>query len=274
MSLDFPSLALSPVPDGRGGSIDLVKEEIDWHITNALVNAPRSLKMELGPSELGHECSRWIGYKQLRTATINAQGIAWRPAVGTGVHGLLEDVFSDANAMLGAVRYLVEQKVTVGEVLGEPITGSCDLCDRVTATTVDWKIVGPTTLRKVKSAKAPSHRYKVQAHSYARGFWNAGVPIDTVSVYYLPSNGEFHDGYFWHEDYDEQIVLDALKRVEAITTLTNSMGTAALGLLPTTDAYCTRCPFYRAGSQDLAMGCPGDPAAPTRAASSIESLIA
>ncbi|KAB8196228.1 hypothetical protein FH608_005480 [Nonomuraea phyllanthi] len=272
MSLDLVTLPF--VPNGGDTPISLVKEDLDHIITNDLNNSPRSLQIEIGPSEINHKCARWLGYKQLATPTINEQGLAWRPAVGTGVHSLLEGVFRRTNEMLGTTRFLIEQRVTIGDVCGQPIRGSCDLADRVNGITVDWKIVGPTTLRRVKAEKKPSDEYRAQAHAYARGFNTAGVPMDRVSIYYLPSNGEFAEGYFWSESYDEQIVLNALKRLEAITTLTKSMGTAALGLLPTADAYCTRCPYHRAGSQDLAQGCPGDPAALNRATNSITSLIA
>ncbi|MFI6477386.1 hypothetical protein ACIBH1_05600 [Nonomuraea sp. NPDC050663] len=265
---------LAPVPDGSNNPVEELQDDIDLIIATDLANAPRSKKTTIGPSELGHECSRWIGYKQLGTQVLNPQPIAWRPAVGTGVHALLEGAFHRANTYVGSTRFLVEQKVTVGEVLGEPITGSCDLVDRVNATTVDWKIVGPTTLRKVKSAGSPSDRYRIQAHAYARGFNRAGVRVNRVSVYYLPSNGEYYEGHLWHEPYDEQIVLNALSRVEAITTLVKNVGTTGLTLLPTADAYCGRCPYFRAGSTDLAQGCPGDPAVTNRWTANINSLIA
>ena len=60
--------------------------------------------------------------------------------------------------------------------------------------------------------------------------------------------------------YDEQIAIDALQRLHGVQQAISHLGLTALELLPTTDAYCTRCEFFRNKSTDLERGCPGDPA--------------
>lgn len=247
----------------RGGSPDLVAAEYLDVIKRAVASHPRSLQRRIGPSEVGHPCARRIGYKLLdHEENEFPDHTPWLPTIGTAVHQWLEDQFTAANGGQDSARWLVEMTVSVGEIGGVDITGHCDLYDRVTATVIDHKVVGPTTLKKYRS-KGPGDQYRTQIHLYGRGLVRRGLPVDTVSIAFLPRNGELRDAYIWHEPYDEQVALDGLKRAEGIAVATDALGPAALTHLPTADAYCTRCPFYRADSQDLAAGCPGDPGART-----------
>jgi hypothetical protein len=258
---------ITPLPDHlttRGADPSLLGRELIDTIKNAIAHYPRSLQKRIGPSELGHPCPRRIGYKLAGADEINVipDDAPWLPTVGTAVHAWLEDVFTDANASepvrsAGHSRWLVEQRVSVGEVGGVDVTGSADLYDRVTAAVVDWKIVGPTTLKKYK-ASGPGHQYRSQAHLYGRGFTRRGLPVDTVMIAFLPRNGELRDAHLWHEAYDEQVALDALQRANGIALALDALGPAAVAQLDTADAYCRRCPFYRANSTDLTAGCPGD----------------
>lgn len=245
----------------RGEPVEEFKAEIDWLIFDALANSPRSLQRQLGPSEVGHPCRRWLGYRLLEVEPVNGGGVNWRPAVGTGAHLLLGGIFAEANRKLGQPRFLVEHRVDIGTVDGEPIVGSCDLYDRVTARSIDWKISGPDMIRKIKSKGEPAEQYRAQAHAYGRGWARRGFPVDEVSIYYLPSNGEYDQGFFWSEKYDETIAVQALERVEAVAKLTASAGTATLPLLPTTDHYCRRCDYFLPASTDVTEACPGHPGA-------------
>lgn len=258
--------AIDALPDHltqRGGSPDLVADEYLDVIKRAVASHPRSLQKRIGPSEVGHPCARRIGYKLLAHEENEfPDDTPWLPTIGTAVHGWLEEQFTEANRGLDDLRWLVEMTVSVGEIAGVDITGHCDLYDRVTATAIDHKVVGPTTLKKYR-ASGPGDQYRTQIHLYGRGIARRGLPIDTVAIAFLPRNGELRDAYIWHEPYDEQVALAGLQRAEGIALAAQTLGTAALPHLATADAYCTRCPFYRANSQDLAAGCPGDPGART-----------
>ena len=81
----------------------------------------------------------------------------------------------------GGNRWAPEQRVTVGAVGNATITGRSDLYDRISATVVDWKIVGPTTLRDAK-ANGPKPGYRTQGHLYGLGFTNADLPVDMVMI--------------------------------------------------------------------------------------------
>ncbi|MUL39604.1 hypothetical protein FZ103_00145 [Streptomonospora sp. PA3] len=268
---------MPPLPEGertRGQTGEQLAAELRHHvIEHAITHAPRSQQTALGPSEIGIECARRIGYKLLGTEEINPGG-GWLPTVGTAVHAWLAEQFEAANYRYGWLRFMVEQRVTVGTINGQPVTGTCDLYDRATATAIDFKIQGKTSLQKLRRHGATGE-YRVQGHAYGRGWAAAGHPVERVAVWGLPRNEPSLSGaVFASEPYDESVATDALARVEGIASLASSMGAEALPLLPTADSYCQYCPFFRRGSDDLASGCPGHTGAKATQPSSVESLIA
>lgn len=245
-----------------GGGTAFADEYI-YAITQAITNAPRSLQRAIGPSQVGHPCARRIGYSALGHAE-QEKPPNWLATIGTGAHMWLETAFDAYNVksaplLGGQERFYIETKVSVGEVNGVDVTGSCDLYDRVTHTVVDHKTVGATQLVKYKR-HGPGQQYRTQAHLYGRGWQRAGLPVATVMIAFLPRNSPLSDTYIWSEPYDEQVAVDALQRLEGISMATKALGDDALALLPTADAYCTHCPFFLAQSTDLTKGCPGDPA--------------
>lgn len=247
----------------RGGDGVLVGTECLSLIKTAIKNHPRSLQRRIGPSEVGHPCARRIGYKLLDVDENPSDDTPWLPTIGTAVHAWLEDTFTQANSGHDHARWLTELRVDVGEVGGVAITGSCDLYDRVTATVIDWKIVGPTQIKKYR-AVGPGEQYRSQIHLYGRGLTRRGLPVDRVSIAFLPRNGELSSAYIWHEEYDEAVALAALQRAEGISTAVTALGAGALDHLGTADAFCHRCPFFKVGSTDLAAGCPGHPTSKTQ----------
>jgi hypothetical protein len=93
-------------------------------------------------------------------------------------------------------------------------------------------------------------------------------------IAFLPRNEPLSESVFWHEPYDEQVALDATQRANGIRLTVDALGAAGLPHLATADAYCSRCPFFRSGSTDLATGCPGHPVGDhTRRQDSVLDLI-
>lgn len=238
-----------------GSDPDLLGTELLTWIAEAIENHPRSQQVKIGPSEIGAPCARRIGYKLLQIPE-RPTPPNWKATVGTALHAWLEEVFGNVNDRFDEPRFLLEQKVQVGEVGGIPVKGSCDLFDRATGTVVDWKTVGPTQLKKYK-ASGPGDQYRAQAHLYGQGWVNAGHTVERVSIVFLPRNGELTDSYVWHEQFDPQVAEQALQRLAGIKLATDLTGTAALANLPTYDQFCRMCPFYRGSSTDLTTGCPG-----------------
>lgn len=227
-----------------GGDPIVALKEARHVIENAITNQPRSLQKRIGPSEIGTPCDHCLAAK-LAGWPQNERGVPWLPFVGTSVHAELERIFigseNQRNAVhTGGLRYVTEQKVMVGSIDGQHIWGSCDLTDLVVGMTIDWKVVGETTLRAAK--RGPTPTYRVQAHLYARGWHLAGVRIDHVAIAYLPRNAvSLDNAVWWTEPYDEQIAVDALDRATRITR--NLKALAVLGG-DAVDAWVTAQPRH------------------------------
>jgi hypothetical protein len=253
----------------RGGDPKQTAEHLLHLITGAISNHPRSLQQRVGPSELGHPCARRLGYKFLGKAERAGTPPNWKATVGTALHTWLESTLDAANldyeqrTRSGHERFWLEQRVTVGQVGGVDIDGSCDVYDRATATVIDWKTCGPTQLTKYRRL-GPGPQYRAQAHLYGRGWRARGVPVDTVMIVFLPRNGELAEAYTWHEPYNESVALAALQRADGIALTVAALGTDGLAVLPTADAFCHLCPYHVPASTDLARGCPGDASRPER----------
>jgi hypothetical protein len=227
-----------------------VIDELSEEIRYAVLNQPRSQQRLIGPSELGMPCSRKLLHKLNKSpppapAPNTYPVLPWLPVIGTAMHALLADAFSHSVNQGGqdGPRYLIEHAVNVGEVAGQEIWGNADLFDIPPGAVIDWKIVGPTTLKRVKAARHPGNQYRSQAHCYGRGFVRAGYAVNSVIIYFLPRNGEFAERYAWHEPYQESVALEALQRASGLADLIAAIGIdAAVALYPPcTDSYCIWC---------------------------------
>ena len=294
--------ALPPITEQRGGDPALLFDELKHIIATAIANHPRSQQKRIGPSEIGDPCARKIAYKVTGTPVARTLPPGWRPTVGTAVHAWLEEQFLTFNQVArqdnGASRFLVEQRINAGPMAGQDLTGSCDLYDRVTATSVDWKIIGPSSHKMLRAdlnaGRGPKRVYRSQLHTYGLGFTLRGLPVDRVMLVALPAAGELDDAVMWSEPYDERVARDAMTRVDRIHALTQALGSAAFAVtngqlraagvavladgpdeelaLPTDDGGCRFCPWLAAGSDDPASGCPG--ANPQASTSRLQALIA
>lgn len=266
---------LAPELLALGSDGTLLATELLEAITNHITKHPRSAQKAIGPSEVGQACGRRLAYKMLGHEERERE-TPWLPTIGTAVHAWLEEALDRENQRwiesCGQPRYYTERRVNTGEYGDVAVTGSADAYDRVTATVIDWKIVGPTTLKKYRS-KGPGSQYRTQAHLYGRGFSRAGLPVERVMIVFLPRNGKLEDAYIWHEPYDETVATEALQRLAGIALAVNALGTGAPAHIETVDDYCGFCPFFRAGSTDPAEGCAGHPRS-SAAANPFSDLLA
>lgn len=184
-------------------------------IEDRITNQPRSLQTAIGPSELGTPCThcltaRLAGWRK------TDEGVAWLPYIGTAMHAQLEYEFTIAEGERavrdgGPKRWHVEERVMVGHIGGQEVWGNTDLYDAHAAMTVDWKLVGATTLRTARGG--PSPEYRTQSHLYGKGWEDAGHPVRYVAVYFLPRNAVSLDqAVVWHEPYDRAVAEQALER--------------------------------------------------------------
>lgn len=234
-------------------------------VIDAITNHPRSLQTAIGPSEIGTPCTRKLGHKLAGTQERAGMPPNWKATVGTAIHAWLEEAIDNANQVWAAAngnhgveRWLIEERVTVGAHLdGTPITGSCDLYDRLTRTVVDHKTTSKTQLKQ-RAAGHISDTYRIQAHLYGQGWINAGFPVETVAICSLPRDGELRDAVWWSEPFNPQIAADALQRLHGVEMALATLGApSALALLPMVDDYCGTCEFKNPRTATAADGCPG-----------------
>lgn len=230
-----------------GGDPSVAVAELQWVLERAITGAARSVQTAIGPSELGIDCVRCLAYKL--AGRPQARDAAWLPTIGTAVHAWAQNAVDAHNhAMFRRhgcdARFLTEQRVVVGAYDGTQVAGTCDLFDVVTGTVVDYKVVGDTTLRKVRST-GPSAQYVTQAHLYGRGWERLGFTVSHVGIWYLPRNGtSLGGGKLWTAPYDEAVAVAALERADALSKAIAAVGidTLAPGL-PVAQG-CWDCPRY------------------------------
>jgi hypothetical protein len=241
----------------------LVQEELMDLIATAVLNDPRQLQAEIGISEYGSPCTRKVVYMLAEFPPSAPEGVAWRAAMGKAGHAYVAEILAEANARLGRVRWLIENRVLGGEIDNVPLPGSADVFDLVTGDVIDWKFVGPTSHKRVRAAvntgRVPSVGYRVQGHTYGRGFARRGLKVNNIHICFFPIAGEFSDAIWWTEPYDEQIVLDALARATELRSMSRALGAGTVAALAETEEdYCTHCSWFAPGLDDPANGkCPG-----------------
>jgi hypothetical protein len=218
---------------------------------------PRTLQEALGPSEIGDSCPRKLAYKVLGVPPVETGPRMGLPAwIGTSAHAGAEKAFKAENRRLRRSRWITESRVDVGKVLDLTISGTCDLYDTDNETVVDFKFIGPTSLRKYKM-DGLSDVYRTQVHAYGQGMVNAGRDVQDVSVYLVPRDGHLSSAVLISEPFDPAMARRALKRLEGIVSATRVHGREALPLFPMAASYCRFCPWHLKDSLDPRVGCPG-----------------
>ena len=224
-------------------------------VTRAGIWTPRAGQVAIGPSEVGHPCTRRIAYKLLDWDKPNEmQGGSWAAQVGTAIHAYLAEVFGKKEG------YLVEQRVNIRGNLA----GTVDLYDTKNGVVIDWKTTGASKLAAYRKDGAdPQH--VIQVHLYAYGLAAAGADVKKVALAYLPTSGQLSDGYVDIRDYDPQVALDAFTRLDTIHALLAQVDVEQnpefWSQIPAkTSRLCAWCPYFKPFSKALDEGCPGDTA--------------
>jgi hypothetical protein len=245
---------------------DVLASELFGIIEQAIAHQPRSLQRRIGPSEIGVQCDRRIGYKLAGTPEVNRVGdVNWKAYIGTAIHEQFANIIarSEADALADPAwngqRWHVEEKVSPGLTLdGVDIDGSCDLFDAHNGAVWDWKI---TTRNKIRETYRPSgvgSQYEVQAQLYGHGWARKGYEVRSVGVIFFTRDGEFSDRHVWHQPYDPDVAARAIARVTGIQNAIDGLGPdMALPLLATGDAYCRWCPYYSARAANDSRSCAG-----------------
>lgn len=225
-------------------------------------SAPRSQQVRLGPSEIGAECDRQVIGKLVGAGRTNNISDPWPSIVGSATHAWLAQAFEDDNVRRNLLRWVTETRVTPHP----DYPGSADLYDALEAAVVDHKVLGQTSLAKIKSPQGPSRRYRVQLLLYGAGYRALGLPVRRVVLAAYPRTAaSLNSMFIWDHPCtpdDEILIAEVLHRMEIRQWFGNEIRERRMTLdqIPTTpdDAECYFCPFYRAQSAyDGGPGCPG-----------------
>ena len=227
--------------------------ELAQMIHDAGVWTPRARQVAIGPSEMGHECTRRLAYKLLDWEQVNvSQSSNWASQVGTAIHAHLAEIFRKKEG------FEVEQKVTIRGQLA----GTVDLFDTVRGIVMDWKTTGYSKLQEYrKSGATAQHITQVQLYGYGKA--QTGAKVNKVALVYLPTSGSLEEMHLELHDYDEKVALEALARVNDIHTLLAQLDVetnpAMWDVIPkVASRNCNWCPYFAPFSKDSSKGCAGD----------------
>jgi len=217
-------------------------------------NSPRSKVVRIGPSEIGDPCLRKLGYKLMEVPKTNSFSDPWPSVSGTAIHAWLAEAFEAVN---GDADWLVEHRVEARPGL----SGTLDLFQRSSGTVIDHKCVGATSM-KTRKAEGPTEQQVIQLNIYAYALELQGHEVKKVALAFYPLGGMLSGMHIWLGDYDRQVALDAMQRLDATVELIAMLDPEAhperWELIPAaTSRGCSYCPWFVPGSDNLAIGCPG-----------------
>lgn len=249
---------------------------------------PRSKQTNLGPSELGHPCDQQIVRKIAGLPRRPVTAPAWAPLQGTAMHAQMEHVVAYWNQAVGYRRWYAEDElvVDVGTRTVPPIIGAGDAYDRDYDMVVDWKLVGVSTLNKVRQAqqrqldldKQVPAQYRKQAHLYGYGHLRKGRAVQYVRLVFLARTHKYADSLEWTEPFDVDTALDCITRYHELYDLAMALDIAnkpeGLTLINKDTSDCDFCPFRNPTANSAEQGCRGDEAkAAKQVAALTEGLI-
>ncbi|WGH20074.1 Cas4 exonuclease [Gordonia phage Tarzan] len=231
---------LTPTPEDLSHTLKL---ELQRLVVDYSESRPRSLQLDLGPSEIGHPCDRKLAQTVMREPGFDRRtGDVLPSIVGTGAHGEMEKALQHYNDIHGA-RYLIEHRIEIRPNL----YGHLDCYDAERRTVIDWKFPGNTRMATYRKY-GPSQQYFVQAHTYGHGLRLQGIPVDSVAVMFLPRGGRLVDAHLWVEPYNEQVALDAIARMDGIALMVDTFDVENhpenYSLFRREPQDCVFCPFH------------------------------
>jgi hypothetical protein len=235
----------------------LLRNDLIQIIMQAHNSTPRHLQVELGPSELGHPCTRHLAYA-LTNDPLPRCNPQWDPLpsiIGVAVHAWLAEAVELANTILQRERWLAETKVYPADWL----SGHCDLFDTDTGTVIDWKVPGVNQFGILSRSMSPI--YKAQAHMYGKGFALAGYQVKQVAVMLLPRGGTLSGAHLWTEPYNEQLADETLERRQRIVGQLQAFDIhnhpERYEWFQKTPYQCVFCPYF-SPKPDGPLQCSGD----------------
>lgn len=174
-------------------------------------NSPRSLQVAIGPSELGDECDRRVGYRMAGIEEVNNRNDPWAAIVGTAIHQWTEKAVIDFQKAHGTAEWETEVAVQPDPL----VIGHSDYFYRPESMVVDLKSSGNDVLKKIHK-DGPPEGYKTQVQIYGLGYERAGIEVKKVALVFVPRAGWLSDMHVWTAPYDRAIAEKALTRMYRI----------------------------------------------------------
>lgn len=254
-------LEFTVAPPGEDPDAIWLKQSIVDVVHFADRRNPRSLQVNVGPSELSSPCDRRIGYRLAAVPQINVTLDPWPAIVGTAVHDWLENAFKIWINAHQSPDWITETRLSFTEW----VTGRSDLFNIPKGMVVDYKGTSPDKMKKVKAEGSPDN-YKTQIQIYGWGYQNLGYQVNKVALAYFPRAGNIKDLYVEVFEFDPSVGPQAVARIPAVAQvlvdldpLTHPHRWEQVDAAPTHD--CGFCPWYNPrrtpeeGASD--SGCPG-----------------
>lgn len=230
-------------------------------VIRASHRAPRSQQVHLGPSELGVECDRQVVGKLVREPRTNHVADPWPSFMGSAGHVALAEAFEADNQLTDQQRWFAERRV----IPHPEHPGTGDLYDAYEQAVLDHKLLGETSLAKIRSGKPP-RKYRRQLLLYGLGFLRLGLPVQRVGIIAYPRTGSSLDGlYVWEAPFDAAAFAELAdtfaetdrRKAQAAAVLAGQLRLQDVPRTPTSDE-CYFCDFYRPqAAHDGGSGCPG-----------------
>ena len=153
--------------------------------------------------------------------------------------------------------WLVEHRVTVRPGLA----GTLDLFDLDSATVIDHKCVGATSM-KTRKAEGPTEQQIIQLNVYGYGLEQQGYEVKNIALAFYPLGGMLTGLHTWVGNYDKDVAIAAMLRLDSTINLLAMLdpedNPERWELIPASGSRnCTYCPWFVPGSTDLSTGCPG-----------------
>jgi hypothetical protein len=222
---------------------------------------PRSLQVNVGPSELSSPCDRRIGYRLSGIKQVNTTLDPWPAIVGTAVHDWLENAFKIWISAHQSGEWITETRLSFTEW----VTGRSDLFNIPRGMVVDYKGTSPDRMKEIKESGSPE-TYKRQIQIYGWGYQRLGYTVNKVALAYFPRAGRIKDLHTEVFDFDPSVGPAAVARIPLVAgrlldldVLNQPHRWEQMEAVPSHD--CGFCPWYNPrrtpeeGASDL--GCPG-----------------
>lgn len=248
-----------------------------YQIVRATMDTARSKQTRIGVSEFGDPCRKCVARKLAEDDVIKDPN--WKAQIGTFGHSALEQHFLDTFPWMYDVEhhenpdapggwervitvrpelvptdeqplYHLERRVTVGTFGERVLDGSCDLFIQgaTFGIVLDWKFQGASSLKKSGTGNI-GEKYHTQMNGYGRGYANLGFHVTHVVLFALPRDDEIEAAKPVLMRYEEQMVLDALARLEQLTAAAKLIGWPALIEAQPKAAGCWDCRRFEIAEQ-------------------------